>query len=100
MIDEIPDIDVLLVPVGGVYTINPAQAIEVISLLEPAYVVPMHFKTPQHDQATYGELATVEDFVQKYGKQPKNMDKLVLSGPKTGEETETQLIILEAKTSE
>lgn len=100
MIDEIPDVDVLLVPVGGVYTIDPTQASEVVSLLEPAYVVPMHYKTPQHDQNTFGKLATVEDFIQKFGKQPKNSDKLVLSGPKSGEESETQLIVLEAKISE
>lgn len=97
MINEIPDVDVLLVPVGGTYTIDPAQAIEVISLLEPAYVIPMHFRTSQHDQGTFGSLATEEDFSQKYGKQPKNTDKLTLNGPKSGEETETQLIILEAK---
>jgi len=100
MINEIPDVDVLMVPVGGIFTIDPTQATEVISLLEPAYVIPMHFRTPHHDQDTFGELATVEDFIQKYGRQPKNTDKLVLSGPKSGDESESQLIILEPKTSE
>jgi len=100
MINEIPDVDVLMVPIGGKYTIDPTQATEVISLLEPAYVIPMHYRTPQHDQDTFGELATVDDFIQKYGRQPKHTDKLALSGPKSGDESESQLIILEPKTSE
>ncbi len=97
IIESIPEVDVLIVPVGGIYTLDPAGAVEAITRLEPAYVIPMHFKTPQHDSSTFGELATVDDFVQKYGKQPKITDKLTLSGPKSVDEAETQLIILEAK---
>lgn len=98
-IQEIPDIDVLLIPVGGVYTIDPQQAIEVINLLEPAYVIPMHYRTNQHDKKTFGELATVEEFMKKVGKQAKEQDKLTLSGPKSGDDAETQYVILEAKVS-
>lgn len=97
MIQEIPDIDVLLVPVGGVYTIDPQQAIEVINLLEPAYVVPMHYQTDQHDKKQFSELATVDEFMQKVGKQAKTQEKLTLSGPKSGDESETAYIILESK---
>lgn len=41
----IGDVDVLLIPVGGVYTIAAEQAAEVIKQLKPAVVVPMHYKT-------------------------------------------------------
>jgi L-ascorbate metabolism protein UlaG (beta-lactamase superfamily) len=37
--------EVLLVPVGGNTTLDAAAAIEVISLLEPRMVVPMHYRT-------------------------------------------------------
>ncbi len=40
-------IDVLLCPVGGVYTIDGCQAAQVVSLLAPRVVVPMHYRTPQ-----------------------------------------------------
>lgn len=43
---ELDDVDVLFVPVGGGPTINGAQAAEVVSLLEPKIVIPMHYKTP------------------------------------------------------
>lgn len=38
-------VDVLLVPVGGNFTINAQQAVEVVSLLKPRVTMPMHFKT-------------------------------------------------------
>ncbi len=37
-------VDVLFVPVGGVFTIDAAAAWEVIGMLEPAIIVPMHYR--------------------------------------------------------
>jgi len=42
---QIGKIDVLLLPVGGFYTIDYLQATDVINKLKPAIVIPMHFKT-------------------------------------------------------
>lgn len=39
-------IDIMMVPVGGYFTIDAAEAIEVIQLFSPRIVIPMHFKTP------------------------------------------------------
>ena len=41
--------DVLLVPVGGFFTIDYKQAAEVVDSLSPRVVIPMHFKTPKVD---------------------------------------------------
>jgi L-ascorbate metabolism protein UlaG (beta-lactamase superfamily) len=38
-------VDILFVPVGGVFTIDAAQAWKVIRSLEPKVVIPMHYKT-------------------------------------------------------
>jgi len=62
-VEEIGDIDVLLLPVGGVSTINAAMAAEVIRQLEPKAVVPMHYKTPSLKR----ELDTVETFLKEMG---------------------------------
>lgn len=99
-IEQIPDVDVLLCPVGGVFTIDAKVASEVISALEPAVVIPMHYKTDQHDQEKFGELATVEDFMKEYGKTAQPQDKLTLSGGKMSEETETQLVVLNPKVTD
>lgn len=40
-------VDVLLIPVGGFYTIDGAQATQVVQQLSPKIVVPMHYKTPR-----------------------------------------------------
>jgi L-ascorbate metabolism protein UlaG (beta-lactamase superfamily) len=45
-LDEIGNVDVLFIPVGGGETIGPAEAISVISQIEPRIVVPMHYTTP------------------------------------------------------
>ncbi|MGQ9678719.1 MAG: MBL fold metallo-hydrolase [bacterium] len=40
-------VDIIFVPVGGLYTIDARQAVEVVKLLNPRLVIPMHFKTPK-----------------------------------------------------
>lgn len=42
-IDDLDGVDVLLVPVGGVYTISAQQASEIVSEIEPSIVIPMHY---------------------------------------------------------
>lgn len=37
--------DVLLIPVGGTYTVDAAGALEYVRALQPKIVVPMHYKT-------------------------------------------------------
>jgi len=64
-VEEMGNVDVLLLPVGGVSTINAAMAAEVIRKVEPKVVIPMHYKTPQ----TSRELDTVDDFLKEMGQE-------------------------------
>lgn len=43
--DEIGEVDILLIPVGGNYTIDGKEATAVCKLINPKLVIPMHFKT-------------------------------------------------------
>ncbi|MDD5658950.1 MAG: MBL fold metallo-hydrolase [Actinomycetota bacterium] len=43
-ISELKDIDIIFIPVGGVYTINHREAINLINKLNPKIAIPMHFK--------------------------------------------------------
>lgn len=45
--ESLSGVDVALVPVGGGKGLNAAQAAEVVSLLEPRLVIPMHYHTPE-----------------------------------------------------
>jgi len=42
---EIGSVDVLMIPVGGVYTIDHSGADEVLKILNPKLAIPMHYKT-------------------------------------------------------
>jgi len=45
-VDAFGNVDVLLVPVGGGNGLSAAKAAEVINLIEPGIVIPMHYSTP------------------------------------------------------
>jgi L-ascorbate metabolism protein UlaG (beta-lactamase superfamily) len=62
-IEALGSVDVALVPVGGGGGLNAAQAAEVISLLEPSIVVPMHYKT----SAASLKLEPVSKFLKEMG---------------------------------
>lgn len=48
-IGAIGRVDVLLIPVGGYFTIDFKQAAQVVESLAPRIVIPMHYKTPKVD---------------------------------------------------
>ncbi len=58
-LDEIGRVDVLLVPVGGTYTIDAAGARRLVEATSPRVVIPMHYKTP----AVGMPIAGVDGFI-------------------------------------
>ncbi|MDN5276079.1 MAG: hypothetical protein PWR01_44 [Clostridiales bacterium] len=48
-VEQIGDVDMLLVPVGGTYTIDARAAADVVASLKPSIVIPMHYKTDRID---------------------------------------------------
>ena len=52
-------LDVLMVPVGGTFTIDAKGATEVVNLLRPRIAIPMHYRTPK---VSLG-IAPVDDFL-------------------------------------
>ncbi len=44
ILDKIGKVDVLLIPVGGTYTIDAMQAKEYVEKIQPKIVIPMHYK--------------------------------------------------------
>src|SRR5574342_913509 len=62
-IELLGTVNVALVPVGGGGGLNAAKAAEVISLLEPNLVVPMHYSTPD----TKLSLDSLNKFIKEMG---------------------------------
>lgn len=55
--------DVLMIPVGGYYTVDAAGAKALCDALKPRTIVPMHFRGPGFG---YGEIAEVSAFTALY----------------------------------
>jgi len=90
--EEIGQVDVLMLPVGGVSTIGAGMAAEVIRQLEPQVVIPMHYKT----DAISRELDPVEKFLKEMGlENVEPRPKLNVSRSNLG--TGPQVVLLDYK---
>ena len=70
-VEEMGNVDVLMLPVGGASTINATLATEVVRKLEPRIVIPMHYKT----EKTTRDLDGVDLFLKEMGQsgiEPRN----------------------------
>jgi L-ascorbate metabolism protein UlaG (beta-lactamase superfamily) len=90
--EALENVDVLLIPVGGVYTITAARAAEVVSLLEPRLVIPMHYKT----KALNLRLSTVRSFLKEMGVED-TAARESLNATKATLPEETEVVVLEYK---
>jgi len=89
-LDKLEKIDILLIPVGGVYTINGTESVKIISQLQPRIVIPMHYKIPGLKE----KLEPVDKFLKEFGvSSPEKMDKLKISKKDLPQE-DTKVIIL------
>jgi L-ascorbate metabolism protein UlaG (beta-lactamase superfamily) len=89
-VKEIGGVDVLLVPVGGFYTIDARQATGVCEALKPRVVIPMHVKTAKCDYPITG----VEDFL----KGRRNVSRLAASETEINKDklpSETETVVLQ-----
>jgi L-ascorbate metabolism protein UlaG (beta-lactamase superfamily) len=93
-IEALGAVDVALVPVGGGGGLNAAQAAEVISLIEPSIVVPMHYRTDEGSRS----LDPVSKFLKEMGLGTVKPEPL-LKVTKSGLPDETHVVVLEPKTA-
>lgn len=92
-VEDIGNINVLLVPVGGGGALGPAEAAEVIAQLDPAIVVPMHYRL---DGAAVEGLEPVDLFCREIGlKEYVPESKLTIA--KGSLPTEVRVVVLESR---
>lgn len=88
-IEALGHVDILLVPVGGKLCLKAAEAAEVISLLEPKIVVPIHYKT----KYTSLPLNGIDVFLKEVGiSAPEALDVLKVTQGSLPEETQIVLL--------
>jgi len=93
-IELLGTVNVALVPVGGGGGLNAAKAAEVISLLEPNLVVPMHYATP----AVKLSLEALNKFLKEMGLS-KLESQPSLKVTRSGLPDETHVVVLDYQSS-
>ena len=62
-LDKIGDVDILMIPIGGVSGINTRQVLKIISQIEPRIVIPMHYQIP----GPRTRQKTLDEFLKAFG---------------------------------
>ena len=93
-IESLGTINVALVPVGGGGGLNAAKAAEVISLIEPNLVIPMHYSTP----AVKLSLDSLNKFIKEMGlSKPETQPSVKVT--RSALPNETRVVVLEYQSS-
>lgn len=90
-IEDLGEIDVLMVPVGGMNTLGPKEAFDVVQQVEPILAIPMHFGVEDINREAFKDLLPVDDFLKTAGMAVEKLDKLTVKVDTLGE---TEKIIL------
>ncbi len=90
LLEDMNDVDVLFLPVGGVSTIGGSTAAEIVRRSTPKIVIPMHYKTP----ALTKRLEPVDKFLKEVGTKER-VSQPKLSVNRSTLPTSTQVIILD-----
>jgi L-ascorbate metabolism protein UlaG (beta-lactamase superfamily) len=90
-VEALGTVDIALVPVGGGKALNAAKAAEVIALIEPGIVVPMHYKT----NGSSLKLSPLRQFLQEMGLAPDEKAETSLKVSNSSVPEETRVVVLE-----
>lgn len=85
---DIGNVDILMIPVGGNYTLDARQATVVYQALRSKIVIPMHYKTAK---CAY-PIATVDEFLKGKGN-VRNLDSSEVEYTKDGLPKETEIVV-------
>ena len=88
-IEDLGNVDVLMIPVGGVYTIDASSASKIAAQLEPSVIIPMHYL----DKDSKVNLEPVEKFLKEMGKDNvESDDNLTISREKLPSEPKAVIL--------
>jgi L-ascorbate metabolism protein UlaG (beta-lactamase superfamily) len=89
-VEALGSVDVLLIPVGGTYTVGGTQALEIVSQIEPKIVIPMHYKVK-------GLTITLEDasgFLKEIGQPDAAPQEKLTVKKKDLQQERTEVVVL------
>jgi L-ascorbate metabolism protein UlaG (beta-lactamase superfamily) len=93
-IEALDGVDILMIPVGGRYTIDASQAKTLITEISPSIVMPMHYARPDLDMKTFEGCADLSGFLKEIGKEGTvPVSKVTITKEKLPEEL--QVVVFE-----
>jgi L-ascorbate metabolism protein UlaG (beta-lactamase superfamily) len=99
-LQSLSDIDVMILPVGGVYTIDGDGAWDIVEQVKPRYVVPVHYKTDKLKIPLEPVDKFVEHMPEGWELAKPTHNTLALSPAKSKETSAPQLVVLDYKPHE
>ena len=89
---QLNGLNVMMVPVGGYYTIDAVQAARLVEQIRPVMTIPMHYRSDDKRTAEFGytEISEVDDFLE-------NMDsvKTLSSSEVDSKDALAQVVVLQ-----
>lgn len=92
LLEEIGEVNVLIVPVGDKYSLGPKEAVEMVKLIEPQIVIPMHFYFEGINRDYFEGLLPVEEFLKESSLPVERVAKLALKPENIGEDQKVFLL--------
>ncbi len=89
-VEKIGSVDILMIPVGGTYTIASSEAIKIIGQIEPKVVIPMHYALPKLTV----DLDGVDTFLKAMGKTIEPQDKFTVKISTLPKDRDMEIVIL------
>lgn len=93
-VNAVGDIDVLMIPVGGHYTIDAKVAAEVARAIDPNIIIPMHYQVSGLNPAVFSALTDEKAFINELGYQVRNEKKLSIKAGTFSDDTQ-EIVVLE-----
>src|SRR4030042_4507357 len=95
LVNEMGSIDVLMIPVGGDFTIGPREAAEIVGKIDPYFIIPMHYQTPGLNTQTFKTLEPAEPFLKEIGMTVENLPKFSIKREDILDNQSSKVIVLE-----
>jgi len=89
------DVDILMIPVGGEYTIGASVATQVVQAIVPSITLPMHYQMKGLNKEVFSKLTGLDSFLNEVGLIVEKSPKLSVKKENLGEEQ--KVVVLERK---
>lgn len=97
LVNEMGEVDILMIPVGGFFTISHKEAAEIVGKIDPYFILPMHYKTSEMKAELSEKLQPVDVFLKEIGVPCETLPKFSIKKEDIIEDQSSKVIILEKK---